>query len=326
MTINNQQIWAFRPPKGKDEAAKKLLYKSIKEDGKSRFGWSYYDENNLKGDTWSEWHSKQIFLLGVKEGDLIVHIDLSPKGQCVAAEVVKPYAFDEGLSCSWRHETETPDFRHCFEIDKESIIEFDRRDPRIIPSVNLTPRRRFHRVKKIAEFNQSMRYLKEGIDPEKVNHLKNKVQDEEFLEKISTIIQEMNRGKKLESFLAEVFEKVPGVEHVERNGFGFGTDHGADLIIDMCTELGHQHLVIVQVKSYEGTLVDPKAVEQVKEGIKFYKGTAGMVITTAKISEKLEEKEQEVFKEIKIPIDLYDGTELAKFVIKYAPELLFYLD
>ena len=324
MTINNKQVWAFLAPSGKDGAAKDLLYKSIKEDGKSRFGWSMYDKNNLKGD---ECNSEHKFLREVKEGDRIVHINLPKWGECVAVEVVKPYAFDEGLNCSWREKEEhRKDFRHCFEIDKESIIKFDRRDPRIIPSINLRPKYRYHRVYEIDDFMQSMKYLKEGINPEQVNHLKNKIQDSDILVNISYIIHKMKPKKDLESFLAEVFEKVPGVEHVEKNGFGFGTDHGADLIVDMRTELRHPHRVIVQVKSYEGPHRDLKAVEQVEEGIKHFGGTEGMVITTGDRTQELEEKVQEVYENINIPIDLYDGTDLAKFVIKYAPELLFYLD
>ena len=324
MTINNQQIWAFLAPSGKDGAAKDLLYKSIKEDGKSRFGWSMYDKNNLKGDEWHEWDSGQRFLLEVKEGDWIVHINLPEWGECVAVEVVKPYDFDEGLNCSWREKEEhRKDFRHYFEIDKETIIKFKRNNERIIPSVNLKPRYRYHRVKKIAEFNKSIEYLRQNTPLEKVNHLKNEIQDK-ILKDISGIIHDMNRGKRLESFLAEVFEKVPGVKHVEKNGNG--KDHGADLIVDMCTELRHEHLVIVQVKSFEGDHNDTKAVKQVEEGIKHYKGTEGMVITTGDRTQVLEEKRQEVSESINIPIDLYDGTDLAKFVIKHAPELLFYLD
>ena len=321
MTTNNQQVWAFQAPGGKDNDAKDLLYESLKS-GKSRFGWSMKDEHDLNREEWSEFHSRQMFLREVKKGDWIVHINLPKWGQCVAAQVVKPYAFDEGLNCSWREEEDRrKDFRHCFEIDKETIIEFDRNDEKIIPSVNLRPRGRYHRVYKIAEFELSMRYLKENEDPG--DHLKNKIQDT-ILKEISDIIHEMNRAKNLELFLGKVFEKVPGVALVERNGFGFGTDHGADLIVDMRTELGHPHRVIVQVKSYEGDHRDTKAVEQVKEGIEHFGGTAGMVITTGDKTQELEEKVQEVFDKINIPIDLYDGTDLAKFVIQYAPDLLFY--
>ena len=322
MTTNNQQVWAFQAPGGKDNDAKDLLYESLKS-GKSRFGWSMKDEHDLNREEWSEFHSRQMFLREVKKGDWIVHINLPRWGQCVAAQVVKPYAFDEGLNCSWREEEDhRKDFRHCFEIDKETIIEFDRRDPRIIPSVNLKPRYRYHRVKKIAEFKDSMNYLKEDKGPE--DHLKNKIQDK--LKEISHIIHEMNKAKDLELFLAKVFEKVPGVEHVGKNGFGYRTDHGADLIVDMRTELGHPHRVIVQVKSHKGPDYDTKAVEQVEEGIKHYEGTEGMVITTGDRTQVLEEKVHEVSESINIPIDLYDATELAKFVIKYAPELLFHLD
>ena len=333
MTNNNQGVWAFQSPKLKApyseeekkalEKEKKALYESIKS-GKSRFGWSMSDEHNLKADIGSIWHSRQMFLLQVKEGDWIVHINLPKWGKCVAVKVVEAYAFDDGLELPWRAEGEKQDFRHCFKIDVGSIIEFDRRDEKIIPSVNLTPRYRYHRVYKVEEFNDSMKYLKGNTDIGQDDHLKNVIQKKCLLV-MSELIHDMNQSKKLESFLGDVLKKVPGVKEVKENGSGWGTDHGADLIVDMCTELGHEHRVIIQVKSYEGVQNKVDAVEQVKEGIKKFEGTEGMIITTAEASEALEEKVQEAVDE-GFKIVILDSTYLAKFVIKHAPELLFNTD
>ena len=108
-------IWAFNKV---DEPCRKRIYESFKS-GISRFGWSQEEKHNLKGKVWSEWHSKQMFLLQVKKGDWIVHINTPSYGKCIAGQVKFEYQFDEGLDC-WG----AKDFRHSFEIEKESIIEF----------------------------------------------------------------------------------------------------------------------------------------------------------------------------------------------------------
>ena len=150
-----------------------------------------------------------------------------------------------------------------------------------------------------------------------------------YLSEISTLIHEMHKSKNLERFLAKVCRKIPGVADVNENGFGFGIDYGADLIVTMRTPLGNlefENKLIVQIKSFGGTHYDLDAVEQVKTGIEKYAGTAGMIITTAIKSEELEGKVQECSEEIGLPIDLLASDDVAKFVIKHAPELLFKLD
>ena len=73
--------------------------------GKSRFGWSWEVKHNLKlNNNWTDAHSKQLFLLNIKEGDWIVHIHMPEWGKCVAARVVREYDFDEeGVDGDFRH-------------------------------------------------------------------------------------------------------------------------------------------------------------------------------------------------------------------------------
>ena len=314
-------VWAFG---GVEKEQKEPLYESIKS-GKSRFGWSYKDEHNLLGDNWTPEHGKQQFLLKIKEGDWIVHINLPEWGKCVAVKVCSKYGFDKGFPCSWG-----TDFKHFFEIDTDSVIEFYRRDPRILPSVKLGNRGRYWRIKEIDDFYQSMENLKgeKQENQKQEDHLKNKLQP--LLPQISEYIHKMHPSKKLEGFLAEVFRKIPTVVEVEENGYGWRTDHGADLIVKTSAPIGYlslENTIIVQVKSYEGTHHNLNAVDQIQEGIKEYGGTAGMIITTAeKVSKELENKVQEASDKLNMEIALLDATDLAKFIIKHAPEDLFKLD
>ena len=193
-----------------------------------------------------------------------------------------------------------------------------------MPSVKLGNRGRYWRIKEIDDFHQSIENLK---SEEKKNHLEDKLQP--LLLKISEYIHKMHPSKNLEDFMAKVFEKIPTVDEVEKNGYGWRTDHGADLIVKTSTPLGYlslENTIIVQVKSYEGTHHNLNAVDQIKEGIKEYNGTAGMIITTGVKTKQLENKVLEVSDELGMEIDLLDAPDVARFIIKHAPEVLFNLD
>ena len=316
-------VWAFN--KVDEEVARQSVYESVKA-GKSRFGWSREDANNLLlKDNWTDCHSRQLFLLQVKVGDWIVHVNTPTYGNCVAAQVVSTYNFDDGL-VNW----EIRDFRHYFDIDTESIVEFHRHDKNVLPSVNLAPRQRYHRVYQVDAFLKSIDNLKtnavELADNETREEFHLRAKNEDLLAKVIDQVHEMHRGSNLERYLAKVFRNIPGVIDVNENGFGWGTDHGADLIITMASTLSNiefENRIIVQIKSFGGSICDPSAVDQVKRGIEKYDGTAGIIMTTAKATEELEDKIHKVSEEIGKPIDLIAHTDLAKFIIKHAAELLF---
>ena len=244
-------VWAFNKPDALQHV--QLLYREVKK-GKSRFGYSWSAQHNLKlKDNWTAEHSKQLFLLRIKEGDWIVHINMPEWGKCVAARVVRGYNFDEGVD---------GDFRHFFEIDTDSIVEFERKDLRLDPRVNLTPRQRCHRVYAVDEFESSIERIKSGEEIKEnaeLHHLQNET--DKLLKEVTRLIHKMNRGKKLEGFLAEVFRRIPGVVDVNENGSGWGTDFGADLIVTVKVSvagLDLEHKIVVQVKSHERETRDKK--------------------------------------------------------------------
>ncbi len=324
---NNEKpaIWAFN--KAGDPKARQLIYQSVR-DGKSRFGWSREDINDLsdKNNYWKKENGRQRRLLEVKPGDWIVHRNTPEWRQFIAARVTSGYQFDEGLQCSWG-----TDFRHCFEVDKDTIVEFDPLDPNVLPTVRLNQRQRLERIYEVVDFLASVDNLKEGTvkigegESREGHHLRAKT-GKELLPLATQLIHETHKSKNLERFLAQVFEKTPGVEEIKEHGRGgWRTDHGADLIVTMLDPLGFERKIIVQVKSYEGEHLDLSAVEQVKTGIEEFGGDAGMIITTAEGTEKLEDEIEKISRDINRPITLLAGREVSGFVIKHAPELLFNL-
>lgn len=310
-------VWAFS--KVDDSVNRSLVYESIRK-GKSRFGWSQKDEHNLLLETWSEWHSKQLFLLEIKPDDWVVHINTPKWGQCTAAKVVGSYEFDDGIKS-----THGTDFRHVIPIDVETIIVFNRRDENILPSVNLRPRSRYHRIYEEQDFNQSIINLRAkrvdlGRDTKGEFYLKDKT--EAFLPKITSFIQQMNKSKDLELFLAKVFRKVEGVVQVKENGSGWRSDNGADLIVTF-KNLNIENVVVVQVKSFEGSHHCLEAVSQIENAINVYGANAGLIITTASTTESLDSSIQALNEKMDKQIDLMAAEDVARFVLKYAPEMVF---
>ncbi len=318
-------IWAFN--KVGNAECKEKIYQSFK-NGISRFGWSQEDKHNLKGNEWTDWHSKQLFLLQIKNGDWIVHINTPSYGKCIAGKVKSEYNYDKGLDC-WG----AKDFRHSFEIEKETIVEFNRNDKNILPTVNLRPRQRYHRIYATNDFLQSIENLKNNAvnlkkgESKEIYHLKDKT--EHYLKEITSLLHDTHKSKNLERFMANVFRKMENVVDVNENGFGWKTDFGADLIVTTKSSIGNldfENKIVVQIKSFEGMHYDLNAVNQVKTGIEKFNANAGIIITTAQKTEQLEDKIQEISNEIDKPIDLIAGEDVAKFVIKYASDLIFKLE
>ncbi len=109
-------------------------------NGIAHYFWSYYDTADLRVIreklkysssqltkeqliTWKQGH----FLLDeVKIGDWLVYINLPSFNHCISAQVIGEYYFDkDGGSLVHR------DGRHCIKVNKDTIIEFDRKDIRL---------------------------------------------------------------------------------------------------------------------------------------------------------------------------------------------------
>jgi hypothetical protein len=312
------QVFAFA--KIDDEAARQKVYAEIK-NGKSRFG--VWDQ---EGSLRDEYYGANAFLLRIKKGDWIVHVNNPEYGRRVAAQVTGEYQFDDGIPVAWGSGR---DFNNYIPVNPGSVVEFDRNDPNVLPSVNLAPRKRGQRVLAVEDFLESLDNLRqkryteydEGIKG--LAHVKSKM-DSEIFPKITQIIQQMNRGKEFENFLHKIFDSMPNVLSIQ-NGFGWRSDQGADLIVEFQNPIVGVNLttrLIIQAKSFEGSHYDLNAVDQIKQGIAAYKADGGLLITTAESTEELEDKVRTTSEEIGKTIDVLAGADVAKFVLTHAHQLL----
>lgn len=314
------QVFAFA--KIDDNEAREQVYAEIK-NGKSRFG-MWDQEVSLR----EQYHGRNGFLLRIQPGDWIVHVNSPHYGRCVAVQAIGEYDFDEGLDCDWG-----TDFRNFIPVDPETIVEFDRNDPNVLPSVNLAPMKRGQRVLQVEDFLRSLENLRaskhdgDSGDSRGVIHLREKIK-EEMLPRITELIHQMNRSKDFERFLHRIFESMPNVESIQ-NGFGWRTDHGADLIVSFQNPLIGVSLtsrLVVQAKSYEGHHYDLNAIDQLVEGIEKYNADGGLLITTAHKTEHLEDYVRQKVEETGKVIDVIAGSDVARFVIRYAPDMLVGID
>lgn len=309
------QVFTFA--KVSDEGDRKVVYDEIGR-GRSRFG--MWDQQISLRD---EYYGKNRLLLEIRPGDWIVHINMPEYGKCVAVQAAGEYQFDVGLTCP----DGRTDFNNVIPNRPETIVEFDRRDPNVVPSINLGPMKRIQRVYQVGDFLFSLENLRQNkyggvalADRASV-HLQDRVKG--MLSEITKAIHEMNKSKEFERFLQKVFSSVPGAKATP-NGFGWRSDHGADLLVEFASPvfgIGLTSSLAVQAKSYEGDHFDLKGVDQIVEGVRKYGADAGLLITTANRTQRLEDYIQTKSEEL--DIYLIAGPEVAEFVLRHAPAALF---
>lgn len=303
---------------------------SIKTESLSRFGWSYIDSADLtviKDLVWSEMSEEQVsiwkkthFLLSIKPGDWVVHINTPSYGRCIAAKVVEPYHFDiTGIE---------GDYRHCLTVDTDTVIEFDRNDILVHPVISRRLKLQGHkwRIYYEKEFAESIDALnnKKDIQPienKELYHLKNEL--DAIFTNITGKIHSTHPEKKLEYLMCSIFKNIPNVTEAYVNGSGWGTDHGADIIVKYNSgidilNLQKQETLVVQVKSFEGEHYDLNCVKQIETAIKKFDANCAMLITTAKSTIELENAINELGERLSnLPIAIMSGGDVAKFILKY---------
>ena len=313
-------IYAFRTDK--EQIYRDYIYKSVMDEGLSRYGWSAEDHNNLDNP---KNHSRDInpdygrtrFLLDIKEGDWIVHINCPKQDYCIAAQVVSAY--------KWNQDGEKGDWRHYFEIDKDTIIKFNRNDKMISPKVQLKIQGEQWRIKAKEDFVIALNRL---INPDgkEINHImeaSDKV-TRDYLMQLAYQINKCHPGVKLEQFLKDVIEKLPGTDNVEL--VKTRPQHGADIIFDKDVIGGCNLQILVQVKSHEGLEQDITPISQIKEALDWYKdyNSIGIIMTTAtEFSESFLSEYNKAVEESGRAIYLMDGLDIAKLVVTNSFDSIF---
>lgn len=311
------------------------IYKSL-INGEGRFGWSYIQNadlrvlklkittNGLRSLSKEEKDCYQRFLLDIKVYDYVVYINVPEWGKCTIARVTGDYL--------WRYEDD--DFNHRFPVDPDSVFTFDRNDAVVHPSLSarLKLQGRFWRIYLKKEFESLLLNLKQGLDGKQRtsqnnhDHLTKEIQP--LLKKITEKIHHTHPNTDLESLIAAIFRKIPGVKEVQLNG-GPG-DHGADLIVDYesglpVVGLNQQVKCVVQIKSFQGEHCDLQAVDDIRRAFEHYPDAdIGLIISTANSStDALDSALDDIRndKSIGKPVSLLIGADLATFYLRFSGEL-----
>lgn len=327
-------LYAYGTPSKAEHV--KFVYDSLMDAEKplSRFLYSWFsdcDLNRLKNVRWDDmdedekncwYYGKR--LLEFKEGDWIFHINVPEYGKVTAAKIVGHYIYQDKLPDG------QDDGRHCFPVS--DVFTFDRNDSRVHPKLSsrLKLQGSLYRLKNCEdEFKVSMNELKNksSVVVAPKYHLMRETN--EILDELTRIIHNNNPGKDFEIFLAEVFRKIPGVIDVKENGFGWGTDNGADLIVTykagLLPGLERERVLVIQAKSYEGGHWETNAVDQLRTAIDKYHASMGMLITTGERTETLEDafkKLADDMDKINVDVHLLAGIEVAQFILQYGMNAL----
>lgn len=307
------------------------VYESLTR-GEGRFGWSYVETANLyelrdriEKYGWNNLNDAekdcyQEFLLSLNDGDYVVYINVPEWGQCTLAKVTGSYF--------WRWEDD--DLNHRFLVDPNSAYSFRRNDKIVAPalSARLKLQGRYWRIYVEEDFGRLLEALERGEEPgprtleDNLRYLKDEIKP--LLSSVAEKIQHTHPNTDLESLTEQVFRRVPGVRTVTRQG-GAG-DHGADLIVEL--EFGSipelVQTLVVQVKSYEGTLSDHSAVNDICRAFEAYKNAdMGLIVSTAlSVDETFQHELDRLGEETGKPVALLIGDELAAFFLRHAPDLL----
>jgi len=304
-------------------------------EGEGRFGWSYVEtadlnalRNRIDQGGWDslsqdEKDCYQNFLLDLSPGDWVVFINTPSWGRCTMAQVTGGYY--------WRWTDD--DFNHRFKVDPATVRDFDRNDSAVHPalSARLKLQGRKWQISTKREFEQLREALGKGeggrarTPEDNVRFLSAEIVP--LLDEITDRIQRTHPNYALETLLARVYKRVPGVIDVRHQG-GAG-DHGADILVTLedrhpLTNNVEQRLCVVQVKSFEGEHWDTRAADDIRRAFNQYPdATSGLIVSTARRSAPtLEAEIERVQRETGKPVSLLIGPDVAIFVLRYADDLV----
>ena len=158
----------------------------------------------------------------------------------------------------------------------------------------------------------SLAYLSEQIQP--------------LLEEISHKISRTHPNRDLEPLVEKVFQSVPGVRAVKRQGGA--RDHGADLIVDFefgsIPGLVHRDTLVVQVKSFEGEIRNTRAIEDIRRAFQQYEhANQGLIVSTGTTpGENFRLELDKLQEDTGKAVAMLTGSEFAAFFLKFGGDLL----
>lgn len=310
------------------------VYDSMKNEGETRFGWSYNsDLNSLEikykqenGQALTDEQRKYYFwwlVDDIKPGDYLAYINVPSYGEVTIAKVIKPYY--------WKNPMDT-DFNHCFGIDKSTVYTFDRNSNIVDPylAVRLKLQGKHWKIYGCHEyFNNLLHQLGSGNfgEERKIsdNIIKFSNDIKEPLTSIADILYRSFPNKILEELLQMVFKNIPNVISVD-NMQG-GADKGADLIVRYDKKLpflsNSEEVWYVQVKSYTSECYNTSALCGLKKAIETYNDgnltEAIIAITSSYIDDSVLEEIKQYNEDSnnKVQVTLLYGVDLVRFILKY---------
>ncbi|WP_406879392.1 restriction endonuclease [Bacillus cereus] len=322
-------VKASQPEKNNAEKIEKIgkLYASLKS-GKARFGWSYYEDANLKviknkmerlemmgltDDEKVTW-SRGKFLLNVTKDDYLVYVNMPSYGECTIVQVKGTYDFDYG----W--DDKMNDFAHF--VPCTFLYTFNRRANIVHPFLQkrLSLMGSSYQIYAKAEFEELLESLNtNSLGQDVSERLNDSINN--TLVNLYKDVHHLYPAHALEKLIIEVLKNVlPYVVEIRK-----GPDvNGSDIDVELEIPIGLGENTIrekwaVQVKSYHGVMDTVKAVEDLDKAFELDSSyTRGMIVSTAsEMTETCEDALTILKEKYKKDVLVLMGQELAYAVMQY---------
>ena len=329
-----KRYWVMRV----DPDQQSLFWKELKE-GRLRQGWGYKPEQDLreikikkgKGKEISDiqketWRRNRRMLSteedGIQKGDIIISPKLPESGKWCISEVIGDYDYDMIPKSRFdaSHNDNDSDYGHYLRV---KLL------PRPVnpneEGVNAKLRQTMRCQQPLWNIDSYKDYVEQLINT--VQNAKGAPKISSVETKIDTINKEISKnlldqllnqfhGAEFEEPCINLLKELFGEESVEP--VGGPHENGADAICSYYDPLGTYHSIAVQIKMWEGHANIKEPLKQIKKAYESYPGiTSGVILTTAKEINNLEEEKAKMESEIKIPIRVIYGTELMRMFLKY---------
>ncbi len=291
------KIWAMPAPISSNMGEEEMLelttfIASSLKRGVSRYGW--YKEDMYKYRITKEDIKEMIkhikfyvakgqhlnpisFLQKVNIGDWVVHINVPKMGFCTAARVIGKYEENDS------HRLYRYNFKHTLKIDTNTLIEFNRNSPAVLPKISnqLKYRGNNWTINDKAAFLESIYnlhlYMADEINIDRTYYLKNAITPS--LESIAEKINAYYPKEDLKYLMAKVFKAMPDVSNVVFKNNIHNSNYEKDLYITYKTDGTATSITqMVLINVYEKDDFEISIKEPILNAIETHKIDTALVI------------------------------------------------
>jgi hypothetical protein len=269
--------WAFRTNKHLG-----WMFDSELEEGRLRQGWGWDQKQDLRNLQMDEGARRNLSMLRVKKGDVVVIPNLPSYGQITIAKATEDWETGYTFEVFKHEQKGINDYGHIFPAEKLFHINKNHDDVPAGIRQSLRNPSRFWSITHLGDalatliderpdLNKQPSNIESRLDTTIQNALSENFDSDKFKAEISDKINNQFQSHEWEYALVEMFSKLYPNYEVTREAGQKEKNHGTDILMKMSSPIGieHQYGIAIQVKDYHG-VVNTGGVEQLKKAPKYW--------------------------------------------------------